>query len=118
MNKSLKTILFILIVVIVAVSVIILVKRNNDRELIRSEVDCNEDADCVIVSKRDEQNPCCTRCGSEAINKDARDRRTSWWSGNCSDVQCLTYDCYEEQLPTPRCIGNRCTIEWTNRVTR
>lgn len=111
-----KVALIILIALVVIISAIFLFNRQNKASLVGNETTCVVDNDCVIVPQRESKELCCNNCNSEVINKKAQEERGSWWAKNCTEIQCPVYDCYDGKLPTPRCIGNQCVIEWKERT--
>ena len=120
-NKLVKNILLIIsAIILISISVIgyrffIIIKENKNE--VTQLYSCSSDSDCIVISKSDPLNPCCSsdECEAEVVNKEEDDRKNAWRLENCSRAKCLLYDCFTPKIPKARCKENSCMIEWKER---
>lgn len=76
---------------------------------------CNDDSDCLVVPKAEDDNKCCFSCDAEAVNKAESEKRNTWQTQNCKNTMCTVYDCYTEEIPVAKCIVGSCQLQWKER---
>jgi|GEM_PF-3878849 len=74
---------------------------------------CEQDSDCTLTAiGNDDESYCEICCETYPVSVSGENYLEDYYAKNCPNGSRIMCDCAYEQRPTPKCIKNKCIIEW------